>query len=177
MEIIEYYYDLMNYYKCSYGLGPIAKNLACLAVKNMIQNMAIKNNSTTQKVTAYFSQSPLILLMLSAFGAQYDSMPLLANNYYSQQNRKFRISKITPFAANIAAVKYQCKNSDDKILFLLNQLPLKMNWCRDGELCTITELENMFEKSTMRNCPFDVCEQKYFNAASAVDNTTINNIL
>lgn len=178
MEIIDYYYDLVNYYKCSYGLGPISRNMACLAVKDMIQDMASDNNPPQTKVTAYFSQSTLILLMLSAFGAQYDSTPLLANNYYSQQNRKFRISDICPFAANIAAIKYQCKNNDNKVLFLLNQLPLKMNWCRDGEICTITELKKMFMKSTMRTCPFDICEQKYFNndAASNKSNSDYNNI-
>lgn len=51
----------------------------------------------------------------------------MANNYFSQQNRHFRTSKISPYAANIAAIKYECNNNDDIVLFLLNQLPLKMN--------------------------------------------------
>lgn len=113
------------------------------------------------KVTAYFSHSTMLLMMFTAFGNYYDPLPLLASNYDQQQNRQFKTNKISPYAANFAAVKYECSLSKPKILFLHNQQPLSMNWCKLGSICTIDEIRKFYENSAMKNCPCDICNKKF----------------
>lgn len=135
----------------------------------------MENESSPNKVTAYFSHAELLLLMLTAFGTHNDKIPLLGTNYAQQQHRKFRSSKMVPYAANLAAVKYDCpafNNTDGerKILFLLNQKPLHMKWCAEGSICTVTELRKFFDNSTMRDCPKNICGEDFAKLSRASNN-------
>lgn len=172
-EILEYLADLDLYLKLSYGNGDLNRKLPCASIQDMLHFM--ENESSPNKVTAYFSHAELILLMLTAFGTHNDAIPLLGTNYAQQQNRKFRSSKMVPYAANLAAIKYDCPTSHQidgqrKILFLLNQKPLHMKWCAEGSICTVTELRNFFDKSPMSNCPRNICGKNFAKLSVASNN-------
>lgn len=58
------------------------------------------------KVVAYFTQSATIQLFLTALGTFKDNEALRADNYQQQQRRNWRSSEVSPFASNLAVIKY-----------------------------------------------------------------------
>lgn len=103
VNVLEYAEDLKYYYKASYG-SPLSKNMMCAAVKDMVMNMRSEDNP---KVIAYFSHASAIQLFLTALGYAKDNDALRADNYGNMKYRKFRASVVSPFASNIAVVKYE----------------------------------------------------------------------
>lgn len=165
--ILEYLSDLDLYYRYSYG-SELSPKLPCTVIKSMIDTMLLENSPN--KVTAYFAHAELLLLMITALGAKYDHLSLLASNFEQQRNREFQTSKLVPYASTFSAVKFICSTEsgtstsgrlDSKILLLLNQKPITVPWCVDGYICTISEMLNMFNKSPMRNCPDDICGERF----------------
>lgn len=165
--ILEYLSDLDLYYRYSYG-SEISPKLPCTVIKSMIDTMLLENSPN--KVTAFFAHAELLLLIITALGAKYDRSPLLASNFEQQRNREFQSSKLVPYASTFSAVKFICSAEsgtsssgrlDTKILLLLNQKPIKMPWCAGGYICTIAEMTNMFDRSVMRNCPNDICGERF----------------
>lgn len=161
--VLEYLSDLELYYKLSYGNGQLNGKLPCVAIKDMLTSM--EDDTTPNKVTAYFSHAELLTMIITALGAYQDEEPLMADNYERMKNRQFRTSNWVPYASNIAAVKYNCPAYDEpdsvKILMLQNQQPFAMSWCRDGSVCTLEEMQNMFYNSTMSQCPYGICGQQF----------------
>lgn len=163
MEMFEYAQDLKDYYLNSYGHRKTNDKLTCLLIQDMLRKM--DNINDTPIVTAYFNHATTLFLLLTSLGTFEDLDGLRYNNYDRQYLRQFRGSEMSPFAGNIAVVRYQCNShanySDtEKILFLLNQKPLAMKWCKGGALCTIDEFKNMY-KSSMRDCPWEICKMNY----------------
>lgn len=160
---MEYDEDLDFYYRLSYGDGFLTKKLPCVAIKDLLNNMV--NHYTSNKVTAFFSHAELVLMILTALGAKHDKLPLMADNFLQQKNRKFYTSRLAPYAASIAAVKYECMAKSGKtynrVQFLLNQKPLKMNWCKKGSVCKISEIQQYFNNSTMSQCPNGICGKEF----------------
>lgn len=149
----------------------------------MLETMTSSNTSI--KVSANFGHAKTMLLSLTALGAKRDAKQLLASNFEQQQNRKFKLSELDPFAANFAAVKYKCsscnsvaRNSsyytshssdsngdcESKVLMLLNGKPIDMPWCNGGSICTVDEISRMFQRSGMCNCPYDICGHAFVHA-------------
>lgn len=58
------------------------------------------------KVVAYFTHSATIQLLLTALGAAKDNDALRADNYQQLMRRKWRSSEVSPFASNLAVIKY-----------------------------------------------------------------------
>lgn len=151
---------MKKYYKAFYGYKKMAEKLPCAVVKDMLDTM--KSSSKNPKVTAYFTHSTMFLMIFVAFGNYQDEIPLMGDNYSDQRHRPFKTSKIAPYGASFGAVKYECSSGEPaKILFLHNQRPISMRWCKLGTICTINEIENYIENSTMNNCPCDICGEKF----------------
>lgn len=152
---------MKNYYKCSNGYKEYSEKLPCAAVKDLLETME-DGSSTDNTVTAHFTHSALLLMILTAIGALSNELPLLATNYEMQENRQFKLSEICPYASSLAAVKYKCDaGQPSKVLMLLNQKPIAMPWCKNGSICTPTEIRRMFEQSPMKNCPYGICDKKF----------------
>lgn len=150
---MDYYDDLRYYQAKSYG-SKLNKNLVCSTVTDMFKKLNSKNST---KVIAYFVHSTLIYLFYTALELMpYDIMALRADNYEQMQQRKFKSSEIIPFSANFAAVKYQCRDDTDKIMFLMNQRPFEMSWCQQGSLCSWVEAKRRY-KSLVQNCKENFC--------------------
>lgn len=63
-------------------------------------------SQTNPKVVAYFTESATIQLLLTALGAHKDNDGLRADNYQQMMRRKWRSSEVSPFASNLAVIKY-----------------------------------------------------------------------
>lgn len=156
----EYLSDLKDYYLNSYGNKKINEKLPCRLFQDIIKKLY--NIDAAPIVTTYFAHSTTLMLLLTTFGVFEDEQPLRADNFAQQLNRKFRGSTLSPFAANIAAVRYQCVDVDkfnsEKILFLLNQKPLPMKWCKNQAICTLKEVKVMFESTMPKKCSHAICD-------------------
>lgn len=181
--IFEYLADLDFYYKYSYG-NPLSSVLPCTLIKSMLESTI-----SPTKVTVNFAHAELLSLLITALGAKHDRKPLLAENFEEQHRRKFKVSKLVPFASNFAAVTYNCSlrrssssfsflsqssnvEADTKILMLLNQEPIDVPWCVGGSICTINEMSQMFHNSGMRNCPYGICGDSFVNPKIPTEDTT-----
>lgn len=109
-------------------------------------------------VTAYTAHSASIQLFLTAMGAGKDAEMLRADNYEQMNLRKYRSSENTPFAANIAAIKYDCPNDSErtKVKFILNQKPMDLGFCNEG-LCNWSDLKRIYAHFDGADCAKMFC--------------------
>ncbi|XP_062550122.1 multiple inositol polyphosphate phosphatase 1-like [Armigeres subalbatus] len=154
VDVLEYKEDLKYYYQNSYGYKE-SSNLACFTVADMITQLGGVDG---QQVIAYFTHESKIQIFLAALGAKRDKNALRADNYFSMRHRKFKSSELTPFASNVAVVRYQCSDPVEpvKVKFFLNEKVLKLDWCR-GELCDWSKVVRYLERFTSGDCATMYC--------------------
>uniref|UniRef100_U5EX79 Multiple inositol polyphosphate phosphatase 1 n=1 Tax=Corethrella appendiculata TaxID=1370023 RepID=U5EX79_9DIPT len=160
VDVLEYSEDVKNYYKNGYGESLNSK-VACHAASDMLKHLSSDSNPI---VIAYFTHDAEVQLFLTAIGAKKDFDALRADNFYQMTRRKWHTGQIAPFAANLAAIKYQCDDPREqhKIIFFLNQKPLDFEWCRVG-LCNWSEVQRKFEYFNRANCDNDYCSGSFAN--------------
>ncbi|KAJ6642688.1 Multiple inositol polyphosphate phosphatase 1 [Pseudolycoriella hygida] len=125
-RIFEYREDLHKYYHVGHG-SDINRKLECGLVQDMIARL-----DSQLKVTGYFAHAETLMLLFTALGAFEDPTPLRADNYETMSTRAWKTSDISPFAANLAVVKYP----GDKVKFLLNEKVYKFDWCdAESDFC------------------------------------------
>lgn len=106
--------------------------------------------------TVYFSHSAALQLFLTALGALRDDVDLKADNHAKMSTRKWKTSEISPFAGNIAVVRYKCA-THDKAKFILNEHLLHMDWCNANGICDWQDLEHRYAFYANQNCDHIFC--------------------
>ncbi|XP_075969758.1 multiple inositol polyphosphate phosphatase 1-like isoform X2 [Anticarsia gemmatalis] len=96
----EYYHDLKKYWKDGYGYE-LSYQQACISIKHMFDSF---RNDAGPRATFLFTHSGTILKILTYLGLYKPEFPL--NSTYRDEDRKWRISDIDTFAANLAIVLY-----------------------------------------------------------------------
>lgn len=102
VKVLEYREDLKYYYRNSYGSGGSAK-LPCQLIVDMLNHL---ESQTLPKVIGYFTHSSIMQQLLTALGAFKDNESPRADNYQQMMRRKWRSSELSPFATNLAVIKY-----------------------------------------------------------------------
>lgn len=155
VNILEYNEDLKYFYKSGYGRS-LNKRLSCTAVTDMLKHLESKEQP---KVISYFAHEATILLLLTALGANKDQYDLRADNFQQMQRRKFRSSELSPFAANLAVIKYDCPNDNErtKVMFFLNQKPLDFAECNVG-LCDWSKMKQIYSQFMKGDCETSYCQ-------------------
>lgn len=120
--------------------------------------LAHLSSTESPKTSAYFAHSSTFILLLTLMGIARDEVHLRADNYFEMQNRRFKTSEISPFAANLVAVRYECPNEDEieKIKFFLNEKSLKFDWCT-RDLCNLSNFKKRYSLFVDANCPNIFC--------------------
>ena len=158
VKILEYKEDLKYYYENGYGT---ASNdmIACHAVNDMLMHLETQKEPN---VVSYFTHESEIQLFLVALGAAKDMEALRADNYYSMNRRQFRSSSISPFAGNVAVIKYQCKDERDpyKVMFFLNEKLLLFDWCNVG-LCNLDDVLEKYKNFKFADCSKEFCKRNF----------------
>uniref|UniRef100_A0A336LK28 Multiple inositol polyphosphate phosphatase 1 n=1 Tax=Culicoides sonorensis TaxID=179676 RepID=A0A336LK28_CULSO len=154
IEALEYLEDIKYYYKQGYG-SELNSNIACTLVQDMLTHMGSDKNPS---VVTYFAHSSTVQLFLTALGVAKDRDSLRADNYGDMTYRHWRTSKIGPFTANIAAVKYECPREAEpnKIMFFLNEKPVNFDWCKVG-LCEYSVLLSHLRRFQHADCSQFFC--------------------
>lgn len=152
--MLEYYEDIHYYYKSGYG-HKINENIACAAVADLMKHLESKEKP---QVIGYFTHSSTVQLLLVALGVAKDREALRADNYLDMSRRKWKVSEIGPFGANLAAIKYDCPNESErnKVMFFLNEKPVDLDWCRVG-LCNWSDVKRHYEHFQTDNCAQTFC--------------------
>lgn len=105
----------------------------------------------------YFGHSPNVLSVVTRLGIGKDDTPLLSTNFEQMANRKWRTSILDPFASNVIAVFYKCRDGN-KATFLLNEhaIPMKKDLC---QFCPWEPIEGTFEPIiSNQSCNLDFCK-------------------
>lgn len=96
--------------------------------------------------------------IVARLGIGKDDIPLLSTNYEQMNHRKWRISFIDPFASNVIAVFYRCRDGN-KAMILLNEhaIPMGKDKCR---LCPWEPIESQLDPiiSNNQTCNLDMCK-------------------
>ncbi|XP_039312846.1 multiple inositol polyphosphate phosphatase 1 [Solenopsis invicta] len=165
MKALEYEEDLQFYYDAGPG-DTLNSQLGCHLIRDMFERFTkLEMNQTQSRHIAkqngvfYFAHSHMITMFLSALGIGKDSVPLTATNFRDMSNRSWRISRLVPFNANIAAVFHRCNTSEApfRVTFYLNEYPLTLEGCKNG-VCDWAQLKKKFD-TIAANCTPNICRK------------------
>ena len=126
-------------------------------------------------MSAYFTHSSAIQLFLVSLQYGKDDTSLRADNYDQMKYRKFKTSLLSPFASNVAVVKYECANDPKrfKVQFFLNEKPLNFDWCNIG-LCDLDQVIDRYRNFLNTDCSNYYCGGSF---ASSLNPITFNKMM
>lgn len=104
LSVIEYAEDLKYYWIDGYGFE-ITYKQACPAFNDMYEHMVRADKYPSTVV--YFTHSGTLLKMIAHMGIHKTSKHLRHDEYDSNVDREWRVSKIDPFGTNLAFVLHQ----------------------------------------------------------------------
>ncbi|KAJ9592268.1 hypothetical protein L9F63_001164 [Diploptera punctata] len=149
IKVFEYAEDLEYYWIDGYGYN-ITYRQACPPIKDMMQyfqNEDVTQGNEDPKAVLYFSHSGTMLKMLSHLGLYRDKQRLLHNNFAALlRDRKWRVSHIDSFGANLAFILFRC-GKQQKVLTLHQERPITLPGCPESELCPINILNKQYRDS------------------------------
>ncbi|KAE9536777.1 hypothetical protein AGLY_006839 [Aphis glycines] len=158
LEILEYIEDLKYYYANGYG-NSIGESMGCPIVKDLIDNFKnLARGKNGPLGLFYFGHSPNVLSVVARLGIGKDNTPLLSTNFEQMKTRKWRTSFIDPFASNVIAVFYKCRDGNKAMIFLNeHSIPMGKDDCRS---CPWEPIEAQFNAITSNNqtCNLDMCK-------------------
>ncbi|XP_043479163.1 multiple inositol polyphosphate phosphatase 1-like isoform X2 [Leptopilina heterotoma] len=139
--VLEFREDLYYYYYVGPGNRRNAI-LGCPLMKDLFQHFRkLEGNDFNQepKGIFYFAHTATLQPLLTALGFNNGSQPLLATNFQESKERQWRTSFIGPFATNLVAAFYKCKNDNstnvqNKVVFHWAERLVKYDGCTQG-LC------------------------------------------
>ena len=157
LKVFQYENDLHYYYHSGYG-REMSSRIGCPPLRDMFNRFSkLENGDSSEPLGVfYFSHSSALQLLLTSMKIAEDSIPLKASNFEDMGNRKWNISQMIPFAANLAAVFYKC-DSSNKVRLYLNEEPINYEGCEMG-VCDWEYLKKKIGSSAF-NCNTDFCNK------------------
>lgn len=173
LQLMEYREDLEYFYRSGYG-NEINVKLGCPTVKDLISRFSQMENQNLHDRTQpagifYFSHSAALQMTLAQLGIAKDHDYLTHTNYNSMKNRKWRTSKISPFASNLAAVLFRCNDGERRVIFYLGEKLVPYDGCNVG-LCSWSYIKDKFS-NIARECNLDFC---YYGHSGSQKNLLIS---
>lgn len=149
IKVLEYTKDLSGYYEFGYGFE-MNRRIQCATVRDMNQHL---ESNDDPRVTVYFGHSSALLLHLTAMGAFEDEEKLTARGFLKKADQKWSTSKMSPFAGNLAAVRY----SNNEVKFFLNEELIPFEWCNQGmcKMADVKEKYKDFKDCEKTHCPIE----------------------
>jgi multiple inositol-polyphosphate phosphatase/2,3-bisphosphoglycerate 3-phosphatase len=176
LEVLEYYDDINQYYRHSYG-NEISYKTNCPLVADIIDSLKafVTKNLSYPYGIFRFTHIGTMTALQSILGMYNDSVHLKANNFADNSNRMFRTSKNVPMAANMAFVLYKCdKEPNYMIQILMNERPAVLPCCNNSSLCSFKTFMSCYE-AIGKNCDFDaMCRFPTPKVSSSIQNTCVS---
>lgn len=117
-----------------------------------------------------FGHAETLAPLITSLGLFNDTVPLKADNFNVQQERKFRTSYVLSFASNVMFVLYECVPEDaaedeevDEVDYyvktLVNEKPVIIANCEDYH-CPYYKVRDYFNEA-VENCHFQkLCKRR-----------------
>lgn len=134
--VMEYLYDLKQYYKRSAG-HPLNYEIACTLLSDIYNSLKEAVDDEEDAYSGIFrsGHAETILPIVTLLGVYLDDIKLTAENFKYMKFRKFRPACIAPFAGNLYFILYKCKDKQYKIQFYLNEKLVKLPCCEGMSDC------------------------------------------
>lgn len=131
----------------------INRNIACHAVKDLLNRL---ESNDSPIVTAYFTHSTRVQQVLATLGA-FDGEELPnSDNFNEMHNRKWKTSVVSPSAANLAVIQYEC-GTESNVKFFINEQTLHLDWCSADGVCKLSDMQNKFARFKNAECDQIFC--------------------
>ncbi|XP_039290995.1 multiple inositol polyphosphate phosphatase 1 [Nilaparvata lugens] len=126
----------------------------------------LANNEPEKNGVFYFTHSTAVNSVLTRLGIAKDPFQLKHDNYYSSLKRKWQISLIGPFSANLQAIFYKCTDGEEnRVSFFLNEHLVNYEGCDVG-LCSWRYLQKKLQSVVdPSSCNRDFC---FYSSSSTV---------
>ncbi|XP_071317940.1 multiple inositol polyphosphate phosphatase 1b [Trachinotus anak] len=128
-KVLEYKSDLKQYWKRSHG-HVISSLSSCPLFHHVFRTLdkagrpRRSTEASPEPASILVGHAETLLPLLSLLGLYKDQTPPTANNYHSQHGRRFRTSRIVPYAANLLFVLYDCQRGP-RLQLLINESPAR----------------------------------------------------
>jgi multiple inositol-polyphosphate phosphatase/2,3-bisphosphoglycerate 3-phosphatase len=160
---LEYAEDLINYWTKGYGYE-LNYRIACPLLKEIIVIMDGKINRSAEYFVELgkfrFAHAETLLPLIALLGLYRDDAPLRANSSLECiQNRKWRTSVISPYAANLAFILYECNststaNASQYLVKLIhNEKEMFIPGCENNIYCPYTTFKSKYLSAL--DCDFE----------------------
>jgi len=154
IKIFEYADDLKHFWIDGYGFDLTFKQ-ACPVFGDMFNFHA--SSESYPRAALYFTHSGTLLKMISHVGLYNDGKPLVHDDINA--DRKWKVSRIDPFATNLAFVSFKCTDGV-KLLLLHQEKVVRFPCCPDSDLCELSKIQEYYNKS-VDQCNFqELCDLK-----------------
>ncbi|GMF09325.1 unnamed protein product [Phytophthora lilii] len=156
---MDYFQDLKHFYRKSHGHA-LSYEIASPLLQNIFQTMKQRVDGDSN-VEGYFrfAHAETILPLTSLLNVSYfDRHASDREGHFRAETplklalqRKFKSSELSPFAANIGFVLYECRNSGEKlktfkVKALLNEREVVFDECKGQSLCPFEVVESIFRR-------------------------------
>jgi hypothetical protein len=153
LEYFSWEEDALNYFSKGYAGSEnnVAHNVACALVGNFIatSDEAIKSPKTAPIAHLRFAHAETIIPFLVQLGLySSDSVSTMLQN---ASERKFRTTEISPMAANVQWILYQCPNNNYRVQMLHNEVAksFPMPGCESKTSCDYRLVKNYLEQQKL----------------------------
>ena len=156
LYVIEYYYDLEDFYLTS-NVYPITYQSSCPLLADIVKTLKdakTSNGKNSFKGIFRSGHSNTIVPFLALLGVYLNEGNLTASNFAQMKDRKFRAACLAPFSANIYFVLYKCDDGSHKIQLSVNEQLVKVPCCESEYECRFEDFLKCYEQIAT-NCDFD----------------------
>jgi len=164
-ELFELSADISNYYLKGYGYK-INWKISSILLQNIVA--AFDNAIETNENYAYlrFAHAETVLPFLCLLGLYNDSHPPSTDpNSPTTKNRMWKTSLLSPFAANIFFVLYNC-SGEYYITIIHNELEIPLPSCNNRTLCLYRDFKFIYREALKVNwnklCKIPTCTSNIF---------------
>ena len=148
-RILDFWYDLKNYYKRSAG-HKITYESSCALLRDIYNTIKEVRDKPGKHYTGIFrsAHAETIIPLYALLRVFLDDVPITASNYENMKYRKFRSGCISPFSGNMYFVVYKCMSNKYKIQFYVNEKLHKVPCC-DSEIdCDLDVFLQCYSETT-----------------------------
>lgn len=144
-QITEYISDIKDYYLSGYGTN-IAYQISSPLLASFFQQFDLHITSKTDnKAYLRFAHAETVMPFAAILGLYKDSVPLKCETDFDA-DRQWRSSVISPFAANIAMLLYNCADGY-KVKLLANEQEEYFPNCQGQLYCPLESLKMFYNDS------------------------------
>lgn len=142
LKYLEYIADVDDFY-AAYGkhkatiYGNLVKS-SCAILDGIHENLIGRRKNRARLLFTHSEVIQRIVARLIDFSDDdsysFNKIRQSLSDNNINENRKWRTSVISPFASNIAFIKYKCNDDDQKIITSVQQYPLKVASCKTNQI-------------------------------------------